>query len=74
MRSKCGLNDSVCNSKQKWSNGKCRCDCKELDDSSSCKDNYIRNPSTCDYECNNGCKIDKNLDLENCSCKNMFNW
>ena len=29
---KCGLNESVSNSKQKWSHNKCRCDCKKLDD------------------------------------------
>ena len=39
---KCGLNESVCNSKQ------CRFECKELDAWSSCKDAYKWNPSTCD--------------------------
>ena len=31
---KCRLNESVCNSKQKYNNNNdCRCECKELDDS-----------------------------------------
>ena len=29
---KCGLNESVCNSNQKWNHAECRCECKELDD------------------------------------------
>ena len=26
------LSENVCNSKQKWNHGKCRCECKELDE------------------------------------------
>ena len=44
---------SVCNSKQKWNNDECWCEHKELDDWSSCKDDYMWNPSTCDCDCNN---------------------
>ena len=33
---KCGLNESVCNSKQKWNPEECRWECKKLDDYSSC--------------------------------------
>ena len=29
---KCELNESVCNSKQKWNHNKRWCECKELDD------------------------------------------
>ena len=46
--SKCGLNESVCNSKQKWNHNKYRCECKELDDWSSCKKGYVWNHSKCD--------------------------
>ena len=35
---KCGLNESVCNSKQKLNHDEFRCECKELDDWGSCKD------------------------------------
>ena len=55
---KCGLKESVCNSKQKWNHDECRCECKELDNWGSCKTYYIWNPSTSDYECNEACKID----------------
>ena len=43
--SKCGLNESVCNSKQKWNHDKCWCDCKELRACDSCIDDYIWNPT-----------------------------
>ena len=38
---KCRLNESACNSKQKWNHDKCWCDCKELDDWSYCKKLFI---------------------------------
>ena len=65
---KCGWNESVCNSKQKWNHNKCWCECKELDDWGSCKNDYLWNHSTCDCGCNKACKIDKHLDIKNCSC------
>ena len=43
--------------------------CKELDDCSFCKDDYMWNPSTCDCECNKANKIDEYLDIKNCSCE-----
>ena len=49
---KCGLNESVCNSKQKFNPDECRCKCKELDNWDSCKDDCMWNPGTCDCECN----------------------
>ena len=45
------------------------CDCKEVDDWSSYKDDYMWNPSTCACECNKVFKIDEYLDIKNCSCK-----
>ena len=59
----------MCNSKQKWSHGECPCECKKSDDWSSCKDDYIWNPSACGCESNKACKIDKYLDIKNCSCE-----
>ena len=38
---KCALNESVCHSKQKWNHNECKCECKKLDDWSSCKDDYM---------------------------------
>ena len=40
---KCGLNESVCNSKGKWNHDECWCECKKLDDWSSCKDDLCGN-------------------------------
>ena len=36
---------------------------------SSCKDDYMWNPITCDCECNETFKIDEYLDIKNCSWK-----
>ena len=63
------LNESVCNSNQKWNHDQCWCKCKQLDDWSSCKDVYMWNPRTCDCECNKACKIDEYLNIKNCLCK-----
>ena len=38
---RCGLNESVCNSKQKCNHDECQCECEELADWSSCKDDYM---------------------------------
>ena len=69
---KCGLNKSVCNSKQKWNPDECWCECKKLDDWTSCEKGYMWNPGTCDYECNKACKIYEYLDTKTCSCKKQF--
>ena len=42
---------------------------KELDDWSSCKDDHMGNPSTCDSVCNKACKINGYLVIKNCSCE-----
>ena len=47
----CRLDASVCNNKQKWSNDKCRWECKELIDKSVCDKKSIWNQSNCDCEC-----------------------
>lgn len=36
----------------------CRCECRTLNDSGSSKNN-MWNPSACDYECNEACKVDE---------------
>ena len=47
----CRLNESVCNSKQKWkwNTDECWCEHKESDDCSSCENGYMWNPSMCDW-------------------------
>ena len=61
------LNKSVCNSKEKWDHHECRCESKKLDDWSSCKDAYMWNHITCNFECNKACKTVKCLDNKNFS-------
>ena len=43
--------------KKKWRYDEYWYECKESDDWSSCKDDYMWNPSTCDAEGNKSCKI-----------------
>ena len=60
---RCGLNESVCNSKQKWNHNESRWECKQLEDRSFCKDEYIWKPSTCDCECKKAYKIGEYLHI-----------
>ena len=50
LKSKCRLNGSVCNNKQRWNNDKCRCECKELIDKGVCDKGFIWNPNNCECE------------------------
>ena len=61
------MNESVRNSKQNYDESWCWCD--NLNDWSSCKDHDMWNPSTCDYECNQACNMDKYLDIKSFSYK-----
>ena len=42
------LDASVCNDKQRWSNEKCRCECKKLIAKGRCNKEFIWNPSICE--------------------------
>ena len=66
---KCGLNERIYNSKQKWNPNEYRRECKELDDWGSCEKGYMWNPSTWDCECYKICKIDEYLNTKTCSCE-----
>ena len=57
---KCGLNESVCNSKQKWNQNECKCEYKYLDPWSSFENGYMCNPCTWGCEC----KVDEDLDTK----------
>ena len=35
------LDTIICNSKQRWIEGKCRCECKELVDNGVCDKGYV---------------------------------
>ena len=41
---KCKFNSATCNSRQKWNNKTCQCECKNY---RKCKENYSWNPITC---------------------------
>ena len=63
------FNSSVCNNKQRWDDGKCRCKCKELIDKGVWDKGFICNPSDCQCECCKSCDFSKYLDYKNCKCK-----
>ena len=57
------MTEIVCNSNQNWNHDEYWCECKELDDWNSCKDDYMWNPSICHSDFCKACKIDKYLDI-----------
>ena len=65
----CRLNGIICNSKQRWHEDKCRCECKELIDKEVCDKGYIWNPSNCECECDKSCDIGEYLDYLSCKCR-----
>ena len=71
-KSKCRLDASVCNNKQRWNNDKCRCECKELIDKGVCDKGYAWNPSNCECECDKSCDVGEYLDYKNCKCRNKL--
>ena len=64
---KCRLDASVCSSRQRWNNDKCRCECKELRDKGKCDDGFIWNPIMCECECDKSCDVGEFLDYVNCN-------
>ena len=69
----CRLNSSVCNNKQIWNSGTCRCDCNEdFASITNCTKGYTWNPSTCECQCDMWHKSGQYLDYKNCICKNKL--
>ena len=58
----CRLYGIICNSKQRWNENKCRCECKELIDKGACDKGFIWNPSNCECKCDRNCDIGEYLD------------
>ena len=48
---KCRLDASIFNNKQRCSDNKCRCQCKEMIDKGKCDKEFVWNPSSCECEC-----------------------
>ena len=63
------VNVNVCNNKQRWNEGKCRCECKELIDKGMRDKGFIWNPSNLKCECDKSCQTEKCLDYKNCKCR-----
>ena len=59
FKCECNLNSSVCNNKQRWNEGKCRCECKELVNKQECDKGFIL------------CNIREYLDHKNCKCRKL---
>ena len=63
----CRLTASICNNKQIWNEGKCRCECKkDFIDKEICDKGSVWNPSNCMWERDKSCGIGKNFDYKNC--------
>ena len=60
---------SVCNNKQRWTEDKCRFECKELIDKAICDKGFIWKPSNCQCKCDKSCDVGEYLDYENCKCR-----
>ena len=54
---------NICNNKQHWNKGKCRCECKELIDKGVCDKGFIWNPSNCKCKCDKACEAREYLDF-----------
>ena len=65
---KCRLDASVCNTKQRWNNNKCRCEFKELIDKEICKKEFLWNPKNCNSESDKSGDVGEYLDYKNCKC------
>ena len=65
----CRLGKIICNSKQRWHEGKCRFEFKELIDKGVCDKGYVWNPSNCRWKCNKSCIIGEYLDYSSCKCR-----
>ena len=65
----CRSDAIVCNNRQRWNNGKCRCECKELIDKGVCDKQCAWSPSNCEFECDKSCDVGEYLDYENCKCR-----
>ena len=65
----CRLDKIICNSKQRWNEDKCRCECKELIDKGVCNKGYVWNPSNCECECDKSCSIGEYLDYSSDMCR-----
>ena len=48
---------NFCDNKQRWSNDKCRCECKELTDKGVCDKGYAWNPSNSECKCDKACNF-----------------
>ena len=68
----CRLSASVCNSRQRWNEDKCRCECKKLIDKGICDKAFIWNLSNCECECDKSCGIGEYVDYKNYTCRNSI--
>ena len=65
----CRLDKIICNSKKRWNEDKCTCECKEWIDKGVWSKGFIWNPSNCECECDKSCNIGEYLDYSNCKCR-----
>ena len=65
----CRFDKIICNSKQRWNEDKCRCECKELINKGVCDKGYVWNPSNRKSESDKSCNIGEYIDYSSCKCR-----
>ena len=68
----CRLNKIIYNSKHRWNEDKCRCECRELIDKGVCDKGFIFNPSNRKCQCDKSFNTSQYLDYSDCKCKNKI--
>ena len=68
----CRLDASVYSNKQRWNEGKCRCECKELIVKRMYNKIFIWSTSNCECECDKSCDVGEYVDYKNCNCRNKL--
>ena len=70
--SKCRLDRSVYDDRDRWIAEKRRCECKELIDKGECDIGSIWNHSNCECECDKSCDVGEYLEYEKYKCTKKY--
>ena len=71
-KSKCRLDASVCNNKQRWNNDKCRCECTKSIGKGISDKGFIWNLGNSECKCDKSFDVEEYLDYKNSKCRNKL--